>query len=268
MNWSLQASNLWSESVIIEPKSAQVLNTVVESVNSLVDLLRLPHDPHSLRCDFAKSDLDRVHKLISDGVSGLHSICHDYAVTPILNFPEVQSDSDSELQGHGEEDIEVGRRFDTLENATEAFERYANASGFTVCKGNSKRDVYQELACSARGKVRIRKSNEGKKRNRGSIKQMCKCHIILRKVAGCWMITKRNLKHTHALMTGEELRKVAKHRFIPEDVRGKALEMYRKGETPAKIQFTFESTLQERCTWTMKDLYNMLYRHRFTSPHS
>jgi len=261
MNWSLQASNLWTESEVLDPKPVQALNTVVESVNLLVDQLRLPCDPHSLRQDLNKVDLERVWKLINDGVKGLQTLCTDYEVRPELNLPEVQSDSESEPEV-SDAGIEVGRNFESLERATEAFERYARACGFTVCKGNSKRDVYQELACSARGRVRVRKSAEGKKRNRGSIKHMCKCHVILRKVENCWVVTTRNLKHTHSLLSSDALRKVAKHRYIPDLVRSRALELYQSGETPAKIQYTLEAELKDQCTWTMKDLYNMLYRHK------
>jgi hypothetical protein len=261
MNWSLQASNLWTESEVIDTKPVQALNTVVESVNLLVDQLRLPYDPQSLRKDLNRVDLERVWKLINDGVKGLQTLCADYEVRPELNLPEVQSDSDCEPEVN-DAGIAVGRKFESLERATEAFERYARACGFTVCKGNSKRDVYQELACSARGRVRVRKSAEGKKRNRGSVKHMCKCHVILRNVDEQWVVTTRNLKHTHPLLTTEEMRKVAKHRYIPEVVRNRALELYRSGETPAKIQYTLEAELKDQCTWTMKDLYNMLYRQR------
>mmetsp|Transcript_16316 Transcript_16316/g.16252 ORF Transcript_16316/g.16252 Transcript_16316/m.16252 type:complete len:234 (-) Transcript_16316:312-1013(-) len=78
--------------------------------------------------------------------------------------------------------IAVGKFFDTLEDAAEEFNKYALRCGFNICKGNSKKDVYQEYACSARGKVRMRKINDqDKRRNRKSIKKSCKCHIILRK---------------------------------------------------------------------------------------
>ena len=75
--------------------------------------------------------------------------------------------------------ISIGSIFMTLEDAATAFENYAQRCGFNTCKGNSKKDVYQEFSCSARGKVRVRKvSDESKQRNRKSIKKMCKCHII------------------------------------------------------------------------------------------
>lgn len=78
--------------------------------------------------------------------------------------------------------IAIGRCFSSLDEAAEKFQDYAVRCGFNICKGNSKKDVYQEYACSARGKVRMRKiSDESKRRNRKSIKKMCKCHIILRK---------------------------------------------------------------------------------------
>jgi hypothetical protein len=159
--------------------------------------------------------------------------------------------------------ISIGSTFKTLEDAADVFEEYARKCGFNICKGNSKRDVYQEFACSARGKVRMRKiSDQSKQRNRKSIKKMCKCHVILRKKDDDWVITTRKLHHTHELLSIDEIRKTAKNRFIPEEFKLKAIELHAKGEAPAKIQYEFESELGERCTWSMKDLYNMLYRYK------
>ena len=159
--------------------------------------------------------------------------------------------------------IAIGRCFSSLDEAAEKFQDYAVRCGFNICKGNSKKDVYQEYACSARGKVRMRKiSDESKRRNRKSIKKMCKCHIILRKKDDEWIITTRKLHHTHDLLSVEDIKKTAKNRYIPEDIKQKALELYESGEAPAKIQYQFETELGENCTWSMKDLYNMLYRHK------
>ena len=261
MNWSLQASNLWGETEVVEMSSAQVLTSLVENVNSLIEMLRAPSDASRLKTEMPRTDHDKVCRLITDSVKGLQHICTDYVVKPELDLPEVESGSECEPDVSGEE-IEVGMRFPSLEHATHAFENYASNCGFTVCKGNSKKDVYQELACSARGKVRVRKSQDGRKRNRQSIKHMCKCHIILRKTKEDWVITTRNLKHTHSLLNPDEIKKVAKNRYIPKPIEDRALEMYKNGETPAKIQYALEAELKEECTWTMKDLYNMLYRHR------
>ncbi|OMJ93239.1 hypothetical protein SteCoe_3817 [Stentor coeruleus] len=159
--------------------------------------------------------------------------------------------------------INIGNTFKTLEEAADVFEEYARKCGFNICKGNSKRDVYQEFACSARGKVRMRKiPDQSKQRNRKSIKKMCKCHVILRKKDDDWVITTRKLHHTHELLSIDEIKKTAKNRFIPDEFKLKAIELHSKGEAPAKIQYEFESELGERCTWSMKDLYNMLYRYK------
>lgn len=161
------------------------------------------------------------------------------------------------------ENIAIGRTFATLEEARDAFKDYAFLCGFNVCKGNSKKDIYQEYACSSRGKVRMRKVHDPtKRRNRKSIKKMCKCHIILRKKGQQWVITTRKLQHTHELLSPQEIKNTAKNRFIPESVRQKALELYCGGEAPAKIQYMFETELGDNCTWSMKDLYNMLYRYK------
>lgn len=261
MNWSLQASNLWGESELVEMNAGQAFNALVDNVNALIDVLRMPGEPSRVRSDISKLEQDRVCRLINDSLRGLQHICTEYAIRPELNLPEVESDSECEPDVDGAE-VDVGVRFPSLEAATAAFENYASHCGFTICKGNSKRDVYQELACSARGKVRNRKTPDGKKRNRQSIKHMCKCHVILRKDKDEWVITTKNLKHTHPLLNPDEIKKVAKNRYIPENIRLRALDMYRSGETPAKIQYALEAELKEQCTWTMKDLYNMLYRER------
>lgn len=164
------------------------------------------------------------------------------------------------------EDIAIGRTFDNLDDAAEEFQRYALRCGFNICKGNSKKDVYQEYACSARGKVRMRKiSEQDKRRNRKSIKKMCKCHIILRMKGNKWTITTRKLQHTHELLTSEEIKRTAKNRFIPDPIKQRALALYNAGEAPAKIQYQLETELGDKCTWSMKDLYNMLYRHKDSS---
>lgn len=91
---------------------------------------------------------------------------------------------------------------------------------------------------------------------------MCKCHIILRRKGDKWIITTRKLQHTHDLLTPDEIKRTAKNRYIPEDIKQKALDLYNAGEAPAKIQYQLENELGERCTWSMKDLYNMLYRFK------
>jgi len=161
------------------------------------------------------------------------------------------------------ESIAIGITFGDLEQAAEVFEQYAVKCGFNICKGNSKKDVYQEFACSARGKVRVRKVNDhSKQRNRKSIKKLCKCHIILRKKDDLWVITTRKLHHTHQLLSQDEIKKTAKNRYIPEEYQQRAINLYNNGEAPAKIQYEFESELEDKCTWSMKDLYNMLYKYK------
>lgn len=191
-------------------------------------------------------------------VSSFKEPCRD--LNPFLRRKESKDryeptvDSDS---------IAIGSVFEDLDQAAEVFEQYAVKCGFNTCKGNSKKDVYQEFACSARGKVRMRKVNDqSKQRNRKSIKKMCKCHIILRKKDDLWVITTRKLHHTHQLLSSDEIKKTAKNRYIPEEYQQRAIEMYKNGEAPAKIQYEFESELREKCTWSMKDLYNMLYKYK------
>jgi hypothetical protein len=77
-----------------------------------------------------------------------------------------------------------------------------------------------------------------------------------------WVITTRKLSHTHELLPTQEVLRTAKNRYIPEAVRERALEQYLAGEAPARIQYQLEHELGERVTWSMKDLYNMLYRYK------
>ena len=199
-------------------------------------------------------------------------ICTPQTSFLVSSFQETKEEVNPYLYHHSKDKIEpnvdsesiaIGTSFESLEEAANVFEQYAINCGFNTCKGNSKKDVYQEFACSARGKVRMRKvSDQSKQRNRKSIKKMCKCHIILRKKDDLWVITTRKLHHTHSLLTNEEIKKTAKNRFIPEEYQKKALELYHSGLAPAKIQYKFETELQEKCTWSMKDLYNMLYKYK------
>jgi hypothetical protein len=294
-------SEMMSQFPSFDMTSAQALTSIIDNVNSLISILRDPSDTTCLRTgkihsDLSKQEYEKMSRHISEAARALNKIAFDYKVvspvflsplqlkleddrkinTPqtsylVSSFKEVKDELSPYLY-HSKEKIEpnidneciaIGRSFETLEEAANVFEQYAVRCGFNTCKGNSKKDVYQEFACSARGKVRMRKiSDQSKQRNRKSIKKMCKCHIILRKKDELWVVTTRKLHHTHELLTHDEIKKTAKNRFIPEEYQRKALELYNAGEAPAKIQYRFESELLDKCTWSMKDLYNMLYKYK------
>jgi hypothetical protein len=91
---------------------------------------------------------------------------------------------------------------------------------------------------------------------------MCRCHIVIRKRGEVWEITSSRLTHTHKLLSKEELLMTAKNRFIPDDIKKLAISLYQEGSSPARIQELLESQAGVACTWTMKDLYNLLYRYK------
>ncbi|CAG9310020.1 unnamed protein product [Blepharisma stoltei] len=297
LNWCAKEEYVRQSSY--EITSAQALNSIIDNVNNLIAILKDPTDTTSLRADLSKLEHEKVSKYVVEASQALMKIASDYNVPfhtsiittllkpeeePKISTPQtnhlVSSFNVKEeisvfpaLKEHKQfvevtppvdnECIAIGRAFNTLEEAAQAFQDYALKCGFNICKGNSKKDVYQEYACSARGKVRMRKiQDQSKRRNRKSIKKMCKCHIILRLKANVWVITMRKLQHTHDLLTIDEIKKTAKNRYIPEDIKERAVKMYNDGETPAKIQYQLESELGDLCTWSMKDLYNMLYRNK------
>jgi hypothetical protein len=200
--------------------------------------------------DLLKSDLEESKNDFLNSVWGNE---------PYKSINEIEPPVDSTA-------VAIGTSFNDLQEAEKAFKNYASDCGFNICRGNSKKDVYQEYACSAKGKARRRKVDEiCRQRNRCSMKQMCRCHIVLRKKNGLWVVTTSRLTHTHKLLTPDEVKKTAKHRFIPEDVKVKAIELYSRGQTPARIQQSLEQELGTRCTWNMKDLYNLLYRYKTKS---
>jgi hypothetical protein len=267
----------------------QALESLVSNINSLISILRLPNDASRLRADLAKHELAQVQACLEKSSRALARLGLDYSA-PESSFVKSEDDTsapldrlisgfeltkrESEADGFSRheveieppvnsENIQIGQTFSCLEEASEAFKDYALRCGFNICKGNSKKDVYQEYACSARGKVRMRKIAESvKRRNRLSIKKLCKCHIILRMKGQDWVITTRKLAHTHDLLPTQEVLKTAKNRYIPEEIRQHAIQQYLTGEAPARIQYQLEHDLGERVTWSMKDLYNMLYRYR------
>lgn len=295
-NWSVSEKN--GNLCSVDISSSEALNITYDSVNTLINLLKDYSDIQDIKSGKLQKQLEsdeqaQVSKCISDAIKCLNKLATDFNVlTPILfsplalkteeesssfvskpssfaTYPQYTEQINPYLQGNyfmphvDDSNISIGSVFMTLDDAATVFEDYAQRCGFNTCKGNSKKDVYQEFSCSARGKVRVRKvSDESKQRNRKSIKKMCKCHIILRKKDNYWMITTRKLVHTHELLSSAEIKKTAKNRYIPEDCKQKAIELYEKGEPPAKIQLEFENSLQEKCTWSMKDLYNMLYKHK------
>lgn len=273
--------------------AAEALNTVTLNVNNLIYILKDPLNS-KLRSgityiDLTNSENERVAKYINEASQALNRIALDfYMISPSLNtsslnksvsesktvspFKEdyamlnILSDNNSELPSEVEPAVEneciaIGRAFENLDDALKIFQEYAIKSGFNICKGNSKKDVYQEYACSARGKARKR-NNGVNKRNRKSIKNMCKCHIILRKRDDNWIITTRKLEHTHQLLTESQIKMTAKNRFIPDHIKFRAISFYSAGESPARIQYLLEQEYNDMCTWSMKDLYNMLYRYR------
>ncbi|OMJ91249.1 hypothetical protein SteCoe_6226 [Stentor coeruleus] len=296
-NWSGSESyNLYPS---FDMTSAQALNSIIDNINNLISILKDPSDNTTLRTDLSTPEYEKMSRHLSEASRALNKIAYDYKVispglltpsilkleddikintpqttTLVSSFQDIKEEikpfmKTKEHKYHNiepkvdNECINIGNTFKTLEEAADVFEEYARKCGFNICKGNSKRDVYQEFACSARGRVRVRKiSDQSKQRNRKSIKKMCKCHVILRKKDDDWVITTRKLNHTHELLSIDEIKKTAKNRFIPDEFKLKAIELHAKGEAPAKIQYEFESELGERCTWSMKDLYNMLYRYK------
>lgn len=301
LNWS--GSEGFSQYQSFDMTSAQALTSIIDNVNNLISILRDPSDTTTLRIgdinlDLSKLEHEKMSRHLSEASRALNKLAYDYKVaTPGLITPSMLKIEDDknihtpqtsyivstfkepkeetspyltskEHKHHIEPNVDnecigIGKSFSSLDEAASVFEDYAINCGFNICKGNSKKDVYQEFACSARGKVRMRKiSDQSKQRNRKSIKKMCKCHIILRKKDDEWIITTRKLHHTHELLSGEEIKKTAKNRYIPDEFKGKAIELYEKGEAPAKIQYEFEEELGDKCTWSMKDLYNMLYRYK------
>mmetsp|Transcript_14237 Transcript_14237/g.26869 ORF Transcript_14237/g.26869 Transcript_14237/m.26869 type:complete len:324 (+) Transcript_14237:2856-3827(+) len=288
-SWSPQESLLGLANLEMTP--VQAVESVVNNVNSLIAILRLPNDASRLRSDLSKLEREQVQLYLSESSKALSRLALDYATSPpVSSFIKSEDDlsppfenivSAFDLNRRGleagvhirqtveieppinSENIQIGQVFSCLEEASEAFKDYALRCGFNICKGNSKKDVYQEYACSARGKVRMRKVADSiKRRNRRSIKKLCKCHIILRKKGDTWVITTRKLSHTHDLLPTQEVLKTAKNRYIPEEIRQRALEQYLAGEAPARIQYQLEHELGDRVTWSMKDLYNMLYRYK------
>lgn len=303
MNWyPLSPSHLtWSGSDKVNPgpydiSLSEALSLSKSNILLLASVLAdqtYSTSPKPIRAKLSDEEYEIIYKCISEAIKALRTLALEFnlstpnCLTPLilknelnlgqnksLNIPVPSfTDCKKEINPYIEEknyeaDVDdsclaIGTNFPSLEEASLVFENYAVACGFNICKGNSKKNVYQEFACSARGKVRVRKvEDQSKQRNRKSIKQMCKCHIILRKKENFWVITTRKLSHTHHLLSSDQIKKTAKNRFIPEEYKQKAIELYQQGEAPAKIQYDFESTLQERCTWSMKDLYNMLYRFK------
>jgi hypothetical protein len=300
MNWNGQpVYNFFikEENPSFDMTSATALTSIIDNVNNLISILRDPSDTTTLRTGNSNIDLSstehyKMSRHLYEASRGLSKICYDYKVpnsTPALveqapkistpqtnflvsSFRDTGHDSSFTLPKHHKhhfepsidnECISIGKIFKDVKDAALVFQQYAVACGFNICKGNSKKDVYQEYSCSARGKVRMRKiPDQSKCRNRKSIKKMCKCHIILRKKDDDWIITTRKLYHTHELLSPDEIKKTAKNRFIPDEFKKKAIDLYESGEAPAKIQYQFENEMGSMCTWSMKDLYNMLYRHK------
>jgi hypothetical protein len=273
-----------------EAPAAAALEAVVANVNLLISILRFPNDKTTLKTDLSKAEMDQVSRCLIDASQGLSIISQEYRVLSLtvssmleddskapsydldslvtpLQFKYAQSSVTSDIEPTADSDIiSIGATFPCLEEAEDAFNDYAYRAGFSICKGNSKKDSYQEFACSSRGKVRSRRLPDSiKRRNRASVKKSCKCHVVLRKKGSAWVITTRRLAHSHELMTPEEIQMTAKNRFIPDDVKARAVALYLAGETPAKVQSQLQEEYGGRVTWSMKDLYNMLYRHKATS---
>lgn len=273
---------------------ASALEVVVSHVNCLIAILRVPNDKTLLRTDLSKQEHEQVSRCLIEASRALNRISQEYRVYSLTVSSMLEDENKSALPAYdlfpnactsqikyadsvqssmsdfepavNSDMIAVGAIFPSLDAAGEAFSDYAINAGFNICKGNSKKDVYQEFACSSRGKVRSRKVVDSvKRRNRASVKKSCKCHIILRKKGQEWTITTRKLGHSHDLMTEEEIQMTAKNRFIPDEVKDKAVSMYLEGETPAKIQNHLQDEYGGKVTWSMKDLYNMLYRHKRVS---
>jgi hypothetical protein len=284
MNWYSESPANWSEknSIHSDLSSSEALSLAHSSVTTLKFLLKTFPSSQSDFSDLSEKNQLEVNHCISDIFHCLNKLASSYNIQspspfpPLPLKPEVLSLPISEISNPflnkalkpvqiqtDDSTIALGSVFFSLEEAGQAFKDYAARSGFTSCKGNSKKNVFQEFSCSARGKVRMRKvQDESRQRNRKSMKKMCKCHIILRKKHNFWILTTRKLIHSHELLSTEDLKKTAKNRFIPEDCKLKAFEMYEKGEAPVKIQLKFESLLKEKCSWSMKDLYNLLYKYK------
>jgi hypothetical protein len=272
-----------------EASAAAALDSVVACVNCLISILKVPNDRTALRTDLSKTERDQLSILLTEGSRALSQISQEYQLCslnvsslldddsrppPILELfgPTCQVNYAHSVPSSLISDIEptvdsgiisIGAFFPSLNAAEEAFAKYAYRAGFNICRGNSKKEVYQEFACSSRGKVRSRKATDSvRQRNRSSVKKACKCHVVLRKKDHVWMITTRTLGHSHELMTPQEIQMTARYRFIPDHIKDRAVTLYLGGETPAKVQ----SLLEEECgggvTWSMKDMYNMLYRHK------
>jgi hypothetical protein len=273
-----------------EASAAAALDSVVACVNCLISILKVPNDRTALRTDLSKTERDQVSRLLAEGSRALSQISQEYQLCSLNVSSMLEDDSRppppiSELfsatyhvnYAHSVpssfiSDIEptvdsgtisIGACFPNLNAAEEAFAEYAYRAGFNICRGNSKKEVYQEFACSSRGKVRSRKATDSvRRRNRSSVKKSCKCHIVLRKKDQVWMVTTRTLGHSHELMTPEEIQMTARYRYIPDDIKDRAVALYLGGETPAKVQSLLEEECGGRVTWSMKDMYNMLYRHK------
>ncbi|CAG9335368.1 unnamed protein product [Blepharisma stoltei] len=297
MNWLLQSPMSWSENngdqgefLSSVMSTAEALNNIILNVNNLIYVLKDSANS-TLRSDLTNSENERVAKYINGASQALNRIALDfYMISPSFSSPSAPSivksedeeksvapfkddfdylnslsgiNSSIDIDLYADPDcLSIGAKFETLEDALYTFQKYANKKGFNICKGNSKQNVYQEYACSARGKARKRETD--RKRNRKSTKTMCKCHIILRKKEDCWTVTTSKLEHTHSLLTEEQIKMTAKNRYIPDHIKAQAIALYQAGESPAKIQYFLENEYQELCTWSMKDLYNMLYRRRET----
>lgn len=265
--------------------------SLVDHVNSIISILRRPEDSSLKTCKLytaiSRSEMDEVIQHSLEATSKLMEISRSYVEVEDTNFLKCEDvevstpdlyDSHNELymyrdysqdiqynefeSGVDASKIAVGSQFATLQDAEGAFREYALQCGFNICKGNSKKDCYQELACSARGRARSRHSDSNRLRRRSSIKAMCRCHIVIRKREEFWEITSSRLTHTHKLLSKEELLMTAKNRFIPDDIKKLAISLYQEGSSPARIQELLETQAGVTCTWTMKDLYNLLYRYK------
>jgi hypothetical protein len=271
------------------------LRSVIDHVNAIISIVRHPSDPNTVKSSniyivFSHREVDELTKHSIEATSSLmdiprcfsesrseHSIkSEDSSIYGVSSQDSVQSELPAgwiSTQGLTEIEpaidasfLELGNFFENLQDAEDAFRGYGLECGFNICRGNSKKDVYQEYACSAKGSARKRKVDElSRQRNRTSMKHHCKCHIVLRKKEGLWFITSRKLSHTHALMTPDEIRRSAKNRHIPHEFKQEAISLYSSGKPPSYIQQMFESKLGSRCTWNMKDLYNLLYKYKKSS---
>lgn len=273
--------------------SHEALTSLVDHVNAIIGILRKPEDCNLFKSSnfnsaISKPEMDEVISHSLEATSKLMQISRSYMEVQDTNFLKCEDDvevstpdiydSQNDLYQHRDSQdlnlyefeaevdssrVSVGSRFETLKDAEAAFQEYAMKCGFNICKGNSKKNQYQELACSARGRARNRNTDSNNRlRRRNSIKAMCKCHIVIRKREEGWEITSARLSHTHKLLSKEELLMTPKNRFIPDDIKKVAIKLYQEGSSPARIQEFLETQSGAECTWTMKDLYNLLYRYR------